>query len=76
VQPHSHPSKGVSPAFFAVDDAHCVPYDEACFPERRHRLGKSATGRDDVLQKAHEVPPVERAFDPIRCAVFLDLTAR
>ena len=30
---------------------------------------------DDVLQKAHEVLLVERAFDPIRCAVFLGFTA-
>ena len=44
-------------------------------PECGHRLGESAAGRDDVFQKAHEVARVERAFDPIRSAILLDLTA-
>src|SRR5690349_12147291 len=75
VEPHPHPREGVRPTFFTVDNAQCMADDEAGIPQHRHRFSQSATGRDDVLQKAHEVPLVERAFDPIRCAVFLGLTA-
>jgi len=74
-EPHPHPGESVRPTFFAVHDTHCVADDEAGISQHRHRFRQSATGGDDVLQKAHEVPPVERAFNPIRCAVFLGLTA-
>jgi len=73
-KPHPQPGEGVRPTLFTVHDAHCVADDQADVPKCRHRLGESATGCDDVFQKAHDVPPVERAFDPIRCAVFLGLT--
>ena len=74
-KPHPEPSEGVRPTLFTIHDAHSVADDEAGVPKSGHRLGKSAAGCDDVLQKAHEVPPVERAFNPIRCTVFLRLTS-
>src|SRR5512132_450280 len=71
---HTEARERVRAPLLPVDNAQRVTDVETGVADGRDGLGKSTAGGDDLLHHAHELTTLERAFDPIRRAVFLGLT--
>src|SRR5579862_134301 len=72
---HRTPGQGVRAALFAVDDTDRRLHPEAGIAQGLDRVEERAAGGDDVLDEAHELALLERAFQPVAGAVLLRLLA-
>jgi hypothetical protein len=70
-QAHRVARQSIGSALLAVDDTDGRTHRQTGRAERRNGLQQRPSGRDDVLDQAHAVALVVRAFDPVRGAVFL-----